>query len=733
MADKKVEIEVIIEAANSADTIKEIKQSIKELDEAASNISIDSKEFDKLSKKSQELKDNLSGIGKAGSDAKKGLGQVSKGFKGIGIAIKLAGIGLVIALFAALKEILSKQQPILDLLDTTFNAIAITIRLVSEAIGDAWESVGGLNGGFSSTIKIIKALFTIALTPLKLIFYAIKKAVIELQLAWNMFFGDETKVDGLLEDLDEVKKKITKISDEAVDAAISIYDNIGDAIVEVVNFVGEAVDNISEISGDAILDQAKALTAFKNNAEILAAVNQGLVEKYDRQAEIQRQIRDDEFVSIEDRKAANEELGRILEEQEKAMLNNANAIVAAAAAELNANNTTENRVKLIQAQNEKLAILAQVEGFRSEQIVNATALEKESNEILQTSIDREAERSKVAADAASERLEEGKAKFQQLKDNLAKEKKSETKRLQDIINNTKKGTQARVDAEQDLLDKLQEFSDRKKDLSKDEADFAISESKRAADEKIKLAEKQAAVDAEAKAEFQAAADETVNSALLAATESRQAKLDEELQDIQYKSSLEAAAIDQKFAKELAGAKGDEKAIAAINKRKLAAENKLALETFKAEEAINKASFENNKKSQLVLAGIDAAKAVITALSAAPPVIGVIPNPMSAVAQAIVAATSLANLAIITSSKYKGGRPPTPKIAPPAISVGPSSLDDGGSGDDDLSAADGNSGTQDEFIGSGPGFNQQPIYAYVVESEITANQSTIDQYEQRATL
>ena len=59
-----------------------------------------------------------------------------------------------------------------------------------------------------------------------------------------------------------------------------------------------------------------------------------MVEKYDRQAEQLRQIRDDESKSIEDRIKANEELALVLDEQEKAMKENAAIAVASAAAEL---------------------------------------------------------------------------------------------------------------------------------------------------------------------------------------------------------------------------------------------------------------------------------------------------------------------------------------------------------------------------------------------------------------
>jgi hypothetical protein len=110
----------------------------------------------------------------------------------------------------------------------------------------------------------------------------------------------------------------------------------------------------------------------------LAAAQQALlVEEYDRQAEKQRQIRDEERNSIEDRKKANDELGTILDAQEKAMLAQADLQIAAAQADVNKNKNTENQTALIEAQGNRLAVLAQIEGFRSEQKVNDLALDRE--------------------------------------------------------------------------------------------------------------------------------------------------------------------------------------------------------------------------------------------------------------------------------------------------------------------------------------------------------------------
>ena len=57
-----------------------------------------------------------------------------------------------------------------------------------------------------------------------------------------------------------------------------------------------------------------------------------MIEQYDRQSELQRQIRDDETKTIDERIKANQRLGELLAEQEKLMLANADAQVKAAQA-----------------------------------------------------------------------------------------------------------------------------------------------------------------------------------------------------------------------------------------------------------------------------------------------------------------------------------------------------------------------------------------------------------------
>jgi len=106
----------------------------------------------------------------------------------------------------------------------------------------------------------------------------------------------------------------------------------------------------------------------------------GVLESYDRQAEILRQQRDDETLTFEQRIEANEKLKEVLDDQEKAMLKLAQVEVDRAQAQFDKLANDENEIALIQAKNELAGIEAQITGFRSEQLQNQNALEKELGE-----------------------------------------------------------------------------------------------------------------------------------------------------------------------------------------------------------------------------------------------------------------------------------------------------------------------------------------------------------------
>ena len=374
----KVIKETELELKNEKLALKELNQEMKD---AEGNLSTATQEQKKLNK-------GLEDGGKAAGDAEGGVKSLGSALKGLGIVAVLA------AAFTALKEALGRNQKVMDTVNTVMTTISTTFNQVVDVLIDTVEWVSASSDRFDGLTKVLSGMITIAITPLKLSFYAIKLGIEQARLAWEKSFlgsGDPGTIRELTAGIIETKQAIADVAAEAVQAGADVINNFGDAIGEI-GAIGEmAIAGLSEISVKANYAAAEAQTAASNSALLAAAQIQGLIEKYDRQAELQRQIRDDVSQDMADRIKANEELGRILDEQSEAMLRQQDIKIAAAQLELQANSDNiEMQVALTEAINERAAIEAQITGLKSEQLVNLVALQQE-----QQALDDEAFAKKV--------------------------------------------------------------------------------------------------------------------------------------------------------------------------------------------------------------------------------------------------------------------------------------------------------------------------------------------------
>jgi hypothetical protein len=371
----KKEIEIVVNTGAANKETKQLKDTIEETGGVAK-------------KSGAEATKSIEGVGKASNNTEKSAKGASLGVKAIGVALKSLGIGIVIAAIGFFADALSRNQKFTDALSTSLETIALVFTQVINAIVKTVEQVNASSTGFDSLGKVIKGLLTLAFTPLNLAFFAIKLGLQETQLAWEKsFFGekDPKTIKQLNEDIDKTRLNILEVGKDAVKAGKDVANNVAGAIAEVVTVATIANENLSNISIKSAFEQAKVNTELKNTAELAAASIQGLIEKYDREAELLRQIRDDDRLSIADRIKANEELGLKLDEQAEAQKNLANVGLQLARQNLKGN---EDNVALrkaeIEALNEIAAIEASVTGFRAEQLTNRNALDKERIELLRS-------------------------------------------------------------------------------------------------------------------------------------------------------------------------------------------------------------------------------------------------------------------------------------------------------------------------------------------------------------
>jgi len=496
--------------------ITKILEIITKTGKAEKDIKDLSGEVETLNTGLETTNNEVSGLkksGKALQGLKKGAKGVAGGFRAMGTALKAAGIGLIIAAFATLKELFEQNQKVVDVFNIAFESLSLAF---SDFFNFISSNIGAITGFF-------KKIFDDPLESLKTFATAIKDNIIErvksaieafgfLALAMKKLFARDFK--GALEAVKEAGKEL-----------VDVYTGVDNSTEKISKTVKKGVEALTKYTKSTV-EAATANVELKKKAELAAVANQGLIEKYDRQAEQQRQIRDDERKSVADRKKANEELAAILENQETAM--KANAKTQLDLAEANLKKDAEN-VEALKAKGEALnelaAIEAQIEGFRSEQKTNEAALEKEGLELINSRLESEANLSIEQKRFNAEQIEDELERLEALKKVDAEEKVLQLKRLQGVIDAAKDGTQAKVDAEIEYNETKQELEQQEVLRAKEIADAKVKINKEQNDQKLqddKDAEEEIAKQRQQNLDaFEQAATMTMN-ALIAINELTQA-------------------------------------------------------------------------------------------------------------------------------------------------------------------------------------------------------------------
>ena len=424
-----------------------------------------SSEVETLNTGLEKTNTEVSGLkkgGKAFNTLKKGAKGVAGGFKMMGTALKAAGIGLALAAFGLLKQLFEENQKVVDAFNIAFESLSIAFNDFFNYISKNVETISGF----------FKKLFDDPLESVKALGNAIKENIIE-------------RVKSALEVFGYLGKAMQKLFAGDFKGAIDEVKNAGTEFVDVLTGVDDSVEKATEIISDGVdalvdytkstVEAATANVELKKQAELAAVANQGLIEKYDLQAESLRQIRDDERKSIAERKKANDELAVVLDQQEKAMLSNAKISLRAAQAELKKDkNNIEFKKAVMEAENELAAVRAQVAGFRSEQQSNDLALSKEELEMNNSKLESENNLAIERKRFNAEQIQDEKKRLLELQKIDAEEQEIETARLQTVIDNANAGTQAKIDAEIALNEFKEESRQQNLTRDKEIADLTLS-------------------------------------------------------------------------------------------------------------------------------------------------------------------------------------------------------------------------------------------------------------------
>jgi len=311
-----------------------------------------------------EVKSNIGEVAKdteklttASGKAQKGVGGIGKAFKGMGTAIKAAGIGLVVALLAKLMEVFSKNQKVLDTFNTAMTALSIAFN----------DLFGFIENNIGTVVDYFKALFEDPSVKIKELGTAIKDGLV---VRFNEF----------LEVLGLVGKAFGQLIDGKFSKAFDTIKEAGVQVVDVYTGVDDSFEKVTEtIKGyvTETLKQADAITQTAKAAGRAEVEFARLNAKYLKDAEIQRQIRDDETKTFEERIEANNKLSKVLDEQAKDQAKQVQVKIDNAQAQFNINKSEENFLELGRAKNEMLELEETITGQLSEQKTNQVSLEKE--------------------------------------------------------------------------------------------------------------------------------------------------------------------------------------------------------------------------------------------------------------------------------------------------------------------------------------------------------------------
>lgn len=323
----------------------------------------------------------------------------------------------------------------------------VNVNILEEMPG----AFGGVVGGIKAMIKSSLAFIA---TPLGAILAAIVGAVTLLTKAFKRSEGNMNKIR-------EVTSKVSGVFNGLLKALEPVANFIADKLLKVFDLLGKGIDKATGLVAKGLaklgfkkaaerveeftqkLKEASAASAELARMEAELVKQQRLAQKvqldYQKLAEKQRQIRDDEARSIEERIKANEELGRILDEQLKKELATANLALRIANQRIKLEGET---TELLDARAEALTNIADIQeritGQESEQLVNVNSLLKEKTDLENAEIERkkklaeeEQKRQDKELEAFQKKLEEEEAA--ELEKAIREQEAEDIRRAEEIV------------------------------------------------------------------------------------------------------------------------------------------------------------------------------------------------------------------------------------------------------------------------------------------------------------
>ena len=348
-----------------------------------------------------EVNSNIGEVAKDTKEATEELSLFKKGIKGIGTAIKAAGIGLLIGVLVKLMETFTKNQKVVDAFSTAMNFISVAFSDLFKFIK---ENVGPVTDYF-------KALFEDPIQSLKDFGTAIKENIIERFESLMDTFGHLGKS---LKHL--FKGEFQEAWDSVKDAgkeSIDVLTGVNNSVDKLVDVVVEGAKAVSEYA-KSTWSTAKAITAADKAAALAATNFATLNAQLTAQAAEQQRILDDELAGIDAKLEAYGKLEEIQKRQHELARENIETMIEQAQHQYNLNKSDENFIALQDQKNAlrelEIAQMAEQDALFDKQI----AINDEYNTKQQEEFDKEVERQKILKELEAQKIQAAKSTFQNL-------------------------------------------------------------------------------------------------------------------------------------------------------------------------------------------------------------------------------------------------------------------------------------------------------------------------------
>jgi len=420
--------------------------------------------------KIDELNDALDDSRKKGTKAAKSVEETGEAankakelFKKLGGAIKTAfmisGVMKILDLFV---DIIKENQFVVDLLNKAMIAFKVVVNELVDALGSlfnglmktfknpkkAWDDlVQAFKDGYD---WIYENIIENMLNRMVILSNNAQIGFLKLRKTYNEFTKDTKEAAKIQKEINKLEKENRELQKENVEK----NKEIAKVVTNVADKVVTKFKQVKKATTDA-LDLAESVVAARKQTAKLEILYTGIVEKYDLMAEKQRQIRDDEAKTIDERIKANEKLKEVLDKAEKAEKANLAERIKNKRLELAVNkNDLDIQNEILALQQELEGVTSKYTGLRSEQQTNINALDKEAIELQRSLAEGTIEANKIIAESDAEALDGTLEAFAKRKQALMDEFMARRKMLENEIANTKEGTQAYVDAvnEKKILD-----------------------------------------------------------------------------------------------------------------------------------------------------------------------------------------------------------------------------------------------------------------------------------------